>query len=980
MAIKTTAQKIAESKAAFKGRQTETKIKTSQNRKEERKITPERRQQIEAAARSTNVRAQQTKSRASRSSDAELKKANQLSAASAEFRSQLKSGFGARTVLNTQTGETKKQAPKSTVDNVGPNQLNKEVGSIDAKKGPTPEQQKAIAAIEEFNKNFKTKQDEAKKKTDVQEKRGDFTDGDPVDSLFGSSEKTDAFKTPILEGVLDEDSPDVFKDSAALASNTLSTEFDVAKANLTAKEKLREQQLRSQLSKLSLGDEGSNVLQAAENQLGQLSLPQLEQLALVNGLELTDDLKEKLSRNGKSAIETEKITKEERLAENEYSKNQLSRQYDRAITDREEFNVQQDAKLRRLVATFGGGKASTIGSNVAVMKEVEKGVKAVADLRADYSDKTLLVSQRADAVIKTYGNNVQIIQSKMADAIENKYAEITNTIDDLLDAGITNELELNNAILTAKKDYAKSYSEISEKAYTAIQDQNQRLFENDIANREIKIKENKDRQTSFFTDSLGLPVSTETTNTQNMTPIQAGDNGDNCVLFCRDQVTNLPLGLFNKADKQRAIQSVGFRDPGEVRIGDAILTAEGEYGHAAVVQDYDKETGIITLQEANYVPGAVTQGRTMQVNDNKIYGFIHPDTSEPTNNGGNANLEGTNQAIESQVKEASGQFIPQNRGEQLALQLARGEVDALDLSRMGATKDDIAQLQFVADQISDAGLDDNGLLEDIGGRLEIALQGQTSSKVKDSRKSISEAIKSGNVGLAESIVKDIEIDKWGGRVKEPVTQFNKDILDFKDVRDKNSKIETVWNEYLDGNAQPVFVDQALISLFNKITDPASVVRESEFNRTAESLGILDRVRALPQKIKEGGAGLTDQNRADLVMISRALTEGGERKFISSRNTALNKTRGLNVPDQFTFSQLGLNDEGTFGILTGQKSEERIPVDIEDMKLQLKNPTSQQLVEINLKKEELRQGEQLVIRNLKFTAINPEELLPTDIKL
>jgi hypothetical protein len=62
----------------------------------------------------------------------------------------------------------------------------------------------------------------------------------------------------------------------------------------------------------------------------------------------------------------------------------------------------------------------------------------------------------------------------------------------------------------------------------------------------------------------------------------------------------------------------------------------------------------------------------------------------------------------------------------------------------------------------------------------------------------------------------------------------------------------------------VAVDQALISLFNKMTDPQSVVRESEYARTSRDMGLLSRIKGKAEKVISGGAGLTSDERQALV--------------------------------------------------------------------------------------------------------------------
>lgn len=62
----------------------------------------------------------------------------------------------------------------------------------------------------------------------------------------------------------------------------------------------------------------------------------------------------------------------------------------------------------------------------------------------------------------------------------------------------------------------------------------------------------------------------------------------------------------------------------------------------------------------------------------------------------------------------------------------------------------------------------------------------------------------------------------------------------------------------------VAIDQALINMYNKILDPSSVVRESEYARTASDLSALNKIKGAVQKMSTGGAGLTDEDRMALV--------------------------------------------------------------------------------------------------------------------
>jgi hypothetical protein len=67
----------------------------------------------------------------------------------------------------------------------------------------------------------------------------------------------------------------------------------------------------------------------------------------------------------------------------------------------------------------------------------------------------------------------------------------------------------------------------------------------------------------------------------------------------------------------------------------------------------------------------------------------------------------------------------------------------------------------------------------------------------------------------------------------------------------------------------VAVDQALITILNKMLDPSSVVRESEYARTPGDLAFLNQMRGKIEKLKTGGAGLTDTDREAIARMARS---------------------------------------------------------------------------------------------------------------
>jgi len=109
---------------------------------------------------------------------------------------------------------------------------------------------------------------------------------------------------------------------------------------------------------------------------------------------------------------------------------------------------------------------------------------------------------------------------------------------------------------------------------------------------------------------------------------------------------------------------------------------------------------------------------------------------------------------------------------------------------------------------------------------------------------------------------------------------NKPVRDFREVNRAKRAMEEVWDPKNPPKEGERFtaLDQALITLFNKMIDPGSVVRESEFARTTEGLAVVDRMKGTFEAFRQGGVGLTNRNRTDLVRIARKLWNGALKDY------------------------------------------------------------------------------------------------------
>lgn len=108
--------------------------------------------------------------------------------------------------------------------------------------------------------------------------------------------------------------------------------------------------------------------------------------------------------------------------------------------------------------------------------------------------------------------------------------------------------------------------------------------------------------------------------------------------------------------------------------------------------------------------------------------------------------------------------------------------------------------------------------------------------------------------------------------------MQKDTKDFTSLKTSYSGMDAVVKDALasgDENSK-ASADQALITLFNKMLDPTSVVREGEYDRTAQGQAILSQASGYLSRLVSGGASITDETRKDMVRIAGILYGQAEK--------------------------------------------------------------------------------------------------------
>jgi hypothetical protein len=113
-----------------------------------------------------------------------------------------------------------------------------------------------------------------------------------------------------------------------------------------------------------------------------------------------------------------------------------------------------------------------------------------------------------------------------------------------------------------------------------------------------------------------------------------------------------------------------------------------------------------------------------------------------------------------------------------------------------------------------------------------------------------------------------------------------------------NNVNSLYQQYKQGKIGKNSFDQALITTLNKVLDPTSVVRESEFDRTSAGQAMWDKLAGYSQKLSKGGSGLTDANRADLVNALTTMKRANDNEVngIVTEYADLAKRYGMNPAD------------------------------------------------------------------------------------
>lgn len=135
-----------------------------------------------------------------------------------------------------------------------------------------------------------------------------------------------------------------------------------------------------------------------------------------------------------------------------------------------------------------------------------------------------------------------------------------------------------------------------------------------------------------------------------------------------------------------------------------------------------------------------------------------------------------------------------------------------------------------------------------------------------------------------------------------------EVKDFREMGRYLGNIDQAMKEARETN-NFIAVDQTLINAFNKLNDPTSVVRESEYARTANDLKALSKIRGKWEKILSGGAGLTQDDRGAIARMAKNFYSAATNRYNEALNENSLLAASLGVGEEFdlVFSRKEINE-------------------------------------------------------------------------
>jgi hypothetical protein len=149
----------------------------------------------------------------------------------------------------------------------------------------------------------------------------------------------------------------------------------------------------------------------------------------------------------------------------------------------------------------------------------------------------------------------------------------------------------------------------------------------------------------------------------------------------------------------------------------------------------------------------------------------------------------------------------------------------------------------------------------------------------------------------------------------------------RELQRQNSILQQTWNRFQSGEAKDLNgTTQAIITTFNKILDPTSVVRETEYDRSAQGQALISSILGKMAAVQQGGPGLTPQSLKELVDLGATYTSNAQTSIDTANRSAQEEAEYFGLNPEFVTTAGSATDEGGSETITAPDGTEVIIID------------------------------------------------------
>ncbi len=142
----------------------------------------------------------------------------------------------------------------------------------------------------------------------------------------------------------------------------------------------------------------------------------------------------------------------------------------------------------------------------------------------------------------------------------------------------------------------------------------------------------------------------------------------------------------------------------------------------------------------------------------------------------------------------------------------------------------------------------------------------------------------------------------------------------REISRQSQLITSSYNNIVNGGDKSLNT-QAIITAFNKILDPTSVVREGEYDRTAEGQSLISRLQGKVENISKGGSGVTTQTLKEAADIANTYLQKSQNTIDSENERARQMAEQFGLNSSFVGSvNAGTVDNSNTGNITTIKTK------------------------------------------------------------